>query len=636
MKASIKNNIITFDEISQAEIKHLKKVLSWSVKDEEEVDTLLSRNDDGQYETLAGLYYPLSDIFDIELLTPLEEPTIDGIEVREDIVDGKILRDYQLASIRKCIMHKKGIAELATGAGKTVLAIGMIKTLEEYNKISRSLIVVPSEPIMKQFHQAEINAGLIDTGIIYGGKKDYDKRHIVALADSINRGLKMQYSNIIDIVANADITIFDECFVGHQHVVTVNGPMSLERLYLLFSKMKSLPTVLSYNESNKRFEYKHVNKVFKIPASNRELITVSCGRKSFTCSLDHQFLTVTGWVEAQQLAKDDKIIGAGDKILVVTHLAKTARTNYLYDLEVEDNHTYIVCNRENSNGAVVHNCHHLASNKFASIALTSNSEYRIGLSGTPFKEDSTLEYVEDALVCGIAGRVISRVSQRWLVERGYIAEPIIFMKPIKGRFNKYKARYNTIYNREIVEKVIRNQYIIDYCGIFYQYGLSVLVIVNQKAHAIHLMSKLRKLNPNITSICVFGGSQAVKHDEYGCIDSYKVDFDKFADDFEHGAYNVAFATQVLEEGYDLPSVGAIIMVGGGKSRRQVRQRVGRGTRSKTSGRNVVFILDFIDRGHVYVYTQSLKRLNKIYIGDMEADVLETEEEFLEFLDSLDN
>ena len=287
----------------------------------------------------------------------------------------------------------------------------------------------------------------------------------------------------------------------------------------------------------------------------------------------------------------------------------------------------------NADLIVMDEVHHAKSDSFLRVAYISESEYLIGMSGTPFKDrKDILADVGDSIIYGLIGRIILKISQKTLVDKGYIADTVIFMKPVKGSFKKYKSRYNVIYKREIVDNDVRNDYIIEYCDIFVKQGLSVLVSVNVKAHALLLMKLMRKKYPSISSICIFGGSEAQIYDHSGFLEKYKVNQEAFFADFELGKHNVIIATQVMDEGVDLPSVGALIFGGSGKSMRQVRQRLGRGTRSKKTGRNEVFILDFFDRGHIWMFQQSRKRLD-IYLDEVESDVLETELEFLDLIKS---
>ena len=57
----------------------------------------------------------------------------------------------------------------------------------------------------------------------------------------------------------------------------------------------------------------------------------------------------------------------------------------------------------------------------------------------------------------------------------------------------------------------------------------------------------------------------------------------------------------------MPSVGAVILAGGGKAEVEMRQRVGRGLRAKKSGKRVCFITDFIDISNKYLLSHSYER-----------------------------
>ena len=226
-----------------------------------------------------------------------------------------------------------------------------------------------------------------------------------------------------------------------------------------------------------------------------------------------------------------------------------------------------------------------------------------------------------------------KISQRYLVDRGYIAETQIFMKVVPGSYKKYRAQFNTVYKREVTSNKVRNGFIVQYCKEFSNKHLTTIVSVNVKEHANILIRMVKEKFPEINVICFFGGSE-VAYIENGDLIKYQVDQDKFFQDVEGGMYDVVIATQVMDEGVDLPSVGALIMAGGGKSLRQVRQRLGRGVRCKKTGKNEVFILDFMDRGHIWMFSQSKKRLD-IYLDEVETDVIERESEFLELIRSCD-
>jgi superfamily II DNA or RNA helicase len=67
----------------------------------------------------------------------------------------------------------------------------------------------------------------------------------------------------------------------------------------------------------------------------------------------------------------------------------------------------------------------------------------------------------------------------------------------------------------------------------------------------------------------------------------------------------------LDVGVDVPSLGMVILAGGGKAEEAARQRIGRGLRAKKSGPNVALIVDFADQYNEYTKKHALERLRVI-------------------------
>lgn len=80
---------------------------------------------------------------------------------------------------------------------------------------------------------------------------------------------------------------------------------------------------------------------------------------------------------------DDKAILENNKTL---HHSINDLQNYVYDLTVEDDHSFI------AEGVIVHNCQHLPANTFIRLA-TLRTKYRLGFSGSPFREDGRENYI---------------------------------------------------------------------------------------------------------------------------------------------------------------------------------------------------------------------------------------------------
>lgn len=57
----------------------------------------------------------------------------------------------------------------------------------------------------------------------------------------------------------------------------------------------------------------------------------------------------------------------------------------VYDIEVEDNHTFVICENNSDNGVVVSNCHHTSASEFCKALKILNTWYMLGLTATPHK-----------------------------------------------------------------------------------------------------------------------------------------------------------------------------------------------------------------------------------------------------------
>ena len=126
---------------------------------------------------IGMLYY-----FDSFLKKKGYETTIDDLrkKIHDDVIDVEAVakpdpktgkkfrfRDYQMKAIEAGLQHKNGILRLATGSGKTEIAIGLIGKLGE-----DTLFIVPNKNLADQTQKRLIRRGFGSVGIIYGDKKD--------------------------------------------------------------------------------------------------------------------------------------------------------------------------------------------------------------------------------------------------------------------------------------------------------------------------------------------------------------------------------------------------------------------------------------------------------------------------------
>ena len=194
----------------------------------------------------------------------------------------------------------------------------------------------------------------------------------------------------------------------------------------MYIRNEELPQVKTFNETTKEFEWKNIKNVFR--KQNNKLVGIKClDGHVFYSTYEHKYLTTNGWKKAIDLKMNDTLLGYIEPIpysytcytsnenfkksnLVyskVTDIILNVENNcfniYVYDLEIQDNHNYIICYevegipgeenfldwylRDTYRGIIVHNCHNTSSQVFSKIFFKIFSKYTIGLSATPQRSD---------------------------------------------------------------------------------------------------------------------------------------------------------------------------------------------------------------------------------------------------------
>lgn len=227
---------------------------------------------------------------------------------------------------------------------------------------------------------------------------------------------------------------------------------------------------------------------------------------------------------------------------------------------------------------ILEEAHEASGNSYYDIMKRcKNAHYRLALTATPFmKEDE--EDNMNLMAC--AGAIGIKVSEKELIDCGILAKPIFkYVVPEKPKFLLRGTSWQAAYRLGIVESVSRNSLILQSAIKAVKYGLPTLVLVQQQKHGKMLEAAFRK--NGIRCKFIFGPTQT--HDR-----------DLALKELESGVLQVLVGSNILDVGVDCPALGMVINAAGGKAEVNLRQRVGRGLRSKKTGPNVCFFLDFTD------------------------------------------
>ena len=167
---------------------------------------------------------------------------------------------------------------------------------------------------------------------------------------------------------------------------------------------------------------------------------------------------------------------------------------YVYDIEVEDNHNFIIGNKnELQTGPIVHNCHHLAARVFSKAMMKTGGHYTIGLSATPQRADG-LTKVINWYIGDIIYKIVRKGDKNVAVRMfNYETKDKLFLE------KKQYVKGNTVLS---LPKMItnlgkitgRNKFIVDILNnLKNQDERKILVLSNRIAHLELLKDMLDKI-----------------------------------------------------------------------------------------------------------------------------------------------
>lgn len=436
------------------------------------------------------------------------------IEVPEkiDLIDNSkghiTLRDYQHDAVESALKATRGVLHLATNAGKTECACGIIKCLlpqlESGQKIA---FFTHSKEIFIQSHlRLEERLG-IKVGKVGMGKWDVEQ-------------------------------------------VTV---VMIPTLSKYMDKPKGAPNTAKLKRMHK-----------SIDELNEEFIRTSSktDKKALKDKMEIVMKEKTDYEKEQQ-----------DKIME-KHKDATDLINSIYVMIGDE-------------------VHHASSETWYKLFMKlKNAHYRFGLTGT-VDEESEGHEINLFRLLGCTGKIVSTVSNDFLIKKGYSAKPIIYMMTIPGISNIDNVRYQTARKLGIIENDARNLRFVTKIVERAKSGKQCLVIVNETQHGDILYKMLKG---RIEDIAFSHGETTDTHRDE-CLQGLK-----------DGTISVLIATTILDEGVDVSGINCLFLVAGGKSPRQLLQRIGRGLRKKDDGSNLE-VYDSLDYHNEYLVDHTYSRFN---------------------------
>lgn len=236
---------------------------------------------------------------------------------------------------------------------------------------------------------------------------------------------------------------------------------------------------------------------------------------------------------------------------------------------------------------IIDEFHHAAAETYRKLndKLFAKIYYKIGLTATPWRANTS----EKLLLESVLSKLIYQISYETAVGKGYIVPMEAFYidippPPVKedpsGKMKKAKDRdsWHAVYKNHIVERPDRNAIIANLLNNCEASGLSTLVLTKQVAHGKAIQA--------LTGVPFAEGANDCNADLLAAFNARE----------RHGLIGTV---GVLGEGVDSKPAEYVILAGGGKSKVQFFQNIGRGFR-KYPGKESCKIILLRDSSHPWL------------------------------------
>jgi superfamily II DNA or RNA helicase len=230
-------------------------------------------------------------------------------------------------------------------------------------------------------------------------------------------------------------------------------------------------------------------------------------------------------------------------------------------------------------------CHVVGNATCIKINKFIECEHIYGLSGTPYKGDDG-----DIVIESVFGEPIVNITASFLISQGLLPTPIIKIINVPATILA-ESSYPSVYKEYIVENHVRNNIILHQTKELVSKGYQVLVLFKTIKHG-KILHELFS-DAGVKCDILWGKDNIKKRDEV-----------------KQRALNheidVIVGSTIYDIGVDVPSISALVLASGGKSKVRYYQRIGRALR-RYGGKTHVAIIDFYDNAK-YLKNHSKQRI----------------------------
>ena len=231
-------------------------------------------------------------------------------------------------------------------------------------------------------------------------------------------------------------------------------------------------------------------------------------------------------------------------------------------------------------------CHHTPAQTFADLVSAFPARFRFGVTATPTRADGL-----ETLTGHYLGPVAHTVATSELVDAGHLVRPTYVTVPTDFEFRYAGPTDWHPLLEALVASPERNRLIVETIAADCASGVVGLALTGRVAHAEHLRDLLAARGLRVAALT----SSASKAERADALERAR-----------EGAIDVIVATQLADEGLDVPRLARMYLCFPGRSETRLLQRIGRIMRPHAD-KVVPEVKDFVDARVGVLANQAQKR-----------------------------
>lgn len=237
-----------------------------------------------------------------------------------------------------------------------------------------------------------------------------------------------------------------------------------------------------------------------------------------------------------------------------------------------------------SAGAVLlDECHHAPANSFRTLFDEMPARYRWGLTATPERSDGWT-----GLLPMFIGPKLYAKSMEDLVSAGYLMQPKIYAlstgfspPPLNTKGNTHKSATKAV--SWVCNNKDRTDMVVNLAAMASDNGRVVLLLVPRVALATRIAQYLREIGHSAKAITGRVSKEARAHT---------------LNQVRGGGLSILCATQLADEGLDVPNIDFLINASGGRTSGRAIQRIGR-TMRVAENKPTPIVVEVVDGGGMF-------------------------------------